>query len=86
MIDYRTDILFDLRRAIRTIHPTDTERQKLLHENLGYWLSQVTNPVEQMQWMELCVLELAKTAPGLHEDYLWAAVRKWIGEANEVRQ
>jgi len=78
MNDYRTEILFDLRRAIRTIHPTDTERQKLLHENLGFWLLQVTDVVEQRQWMELFVLEFVKTIPGIHEDYVWAAMRNML--------
>lgn len=78
MNDYRTDILFDLCRAIRTIHPTDTERQKLLHENLGFWLLQVTDVVEQRQWMELFVLEFVKTIPGIHEDYVWAAMRNML--------
>lgn len=78
MNDYRTDILFDLRRSIRTIHPTDSERQQLLHENLGFWLAQVSDVVEQRQWMELFALELVKTIPGLHEDYVWAALRNMI--------
>lgn len=81
MNDYRTEILFDLLRSIRTIHPTATERQKLLHENLGFWLSQVTDAVEQRQWMELCVLEFVKTIPGIHEDYVWAAMRNMLDAA-----
>lgn len=81
MNDYRTDILFDLRRSIRTIHPTATERQKLLHENLGFWLLQVTDAVEQRQWMELFVLEFVQTIPGIHEDYVWAAMRNVVEQA-----
>lgn len=84
MNDYRTTILFDLRRAIVTMRQTDTDGQQLLHANLGFWLAQVPDVVEQRQWMELCVLELARTLPGLHEDYIWAALRKWVGEAKEV--
>lgn len=86
MNDYRTTILFDLYRSVRMIHRGDVEGQTALHLNIGYWLNRVPDVVEQNKWMELFVLELAKTAPGLHEDYLWAAVRKWVGEANEVKQ
>ena len=85
MNDYRTDILFDLRRAITRIRPTDTERQKLLHDNLGFWLAQVTDAAEQAQWMELCVLEFMQTIPGIHEDYVRAAMRGMI-EAAQVKK
>lgn len=30
------------------------------------------------QWMELFVLEFVKTIPGIHEDYVWAAMRNML--------
>lgn len=85
MNDYRTEILLDLRRAVRLIHRDAVDGQQSLHENVGYWLSTVPDVVEQRRWMELFVLELAPLVPGLHEDYLWAAVQGWINDAKGVR-
>lgn len=85
MNDYRTTILFDLRRAVIFIRREDVEGTELLYGNIGFWLNQVPDIVEQNKWMELFVIEMAKTVPGLHEDYLYAALQKFMDDAKAVQ-
>lgn len=81
MNDYRTTILFDLRRAVRSVPAADHERTRLLYDNIGFWLRAVPDVVEQKRWMELFTMELALSIPGLHEDYCRAAVKGWVAES-----
>lgn len=84
MNDYRTEILLDLRRAVRGTMKQDYHQQIRLHRNIGYWLARVHDATERNRWEELFAIELALALPGLHEDYCWDAVRQWIAEAQQV--
>ena len=81
MNDYRTEILFDLRRAVREVPVADHDRTRALYDNIGFWLREVPDAVERTQWVELFAHELALMIPGLHLDYCRAAVQHWVAES-----